>query len=42
MSIADGVQDASSMTALFSSGVDYVQGEFLAQSGPDMNYDFES
>lgn len=42
MSIADGVQDAGSMTALFSSGVDYVKGDFLAQSGPDMNYDFES
>ena len=28
--------------ALFTSGVDYVQGDFLAQAGPDLNYDFES
>ena len=26
---------------LFSSGVDYVQGFFLATPGPAMNYDFE-
>ena len=28
------------MTLLFSAGVDYVQGDFLAPAGPDMNYDF--
>ena len=39
--IAEYVQDAASMTFLFGSGVGYVQGNFLAQSGPDMNYDFE-
>ncbi|HMT38316.1 MAG TPA: EAL domain-containing protein [Thermomonas sp.] len=38
--IADRVQDAASMTLLFSAGVDYVQGDFLAPAGPDMNYDF--
>lgn len=38
--IAPHVQDASSMTLLFSAGVDYVQGDFLAPAGPDMNYDF--
>lgn len=42
LSIAEGVQDAASMTALFSSGIDYVEGDFLAQSGPEMNYEFES
>lgn len=39
--IAEFVQDAASMTFLFSSGVDYVQGHFLAMAGPDMNYEFE-
>ena len=39
--IAEHVQDAASMSILFSSGVDYVQGFFLATPGPAMNYDFE-
>lgn len=38
--IAERVQDATSMTMLFSAGIDYVQGDFLAPAGPDMNYDF--
>ncbi|QDA56298.1 EAL domain-containing protein [Thermomonas aquatica] len=38
--IADRVQDAASMTMLFSAGVDYVQGNFLAPTGPSMNHDF--
>ncbi|QIL20934.1 EAL domain-containing protein [Thermomonas sp. HDW16] len=38
--IADGVQDATSMTLLFSAGIDFVQGDFLAPAGPTMNYDF--
>lgn len=38
--IAPHVQDAASMTLLFSAGVDYVQGDFLAAAGPDMTYDF--
>ena len=38
--IADRVQDATSMTLLFSAGVDYVQGDFLAPAGPGMNHDF--
>ena len=38
--LADRVQDATSMTLLFSAGVDYVQGEFLAPAGASMNYDF--
>ena len=39
--IAECVQDAASMSILFSSGVDYVEGDFLASAGPAMNYDFE-
>ena len=38
--IADRVQDATSMTLLFSAGVDYVQGDFLAPVAPTMAYDF--
>lgn len=38
--IAERVEDASSMTMLFSAGIHFVQGDFLAPSGPDMNYDF--
>ncbi len=38
--IAEFVQDAGSMSALFSIGVDYVEGHFLAGAGPDMNYEF--
>ena len=38
--VAERVVDAASMTMLFSAGVDYVQGDFLAPAGPDMNYDF--
>ncbi|MEO6263398.1 MAG: EAL domain-containing protein [Luteimonas sp.] len=39
--IAEFVQDAASMSILFSSGIDYVEGYFLAPAGPEMNYDFE-
>jgi diguanylate cyclase (GGDEF)-like protein/PAS domain S-box-containing protein len=40
MTIAEFVSDASTMTVLFSIGVDLVQGNFLAPPGPAMNYDF--
>lgn len=40
-SIAEFVQDAASMSVLFSSGVDYVEGHFLAPAGSEMNYDFD-
>jgi diguanylate cyclase (GGDEF)-like protein/PAS domain S-box-containing protein len=38
--VADFVQDAGSMAVLFTSGVDYVEGRFLASPGPKMNFDF--
>jgi diguanylate cyclase (GGDEF)-like protein/PAS domain S-box-containing protein len=38
--IADFVQDAGSITFLFGSGVDYVQGQFMAPVTPTMNYEF--
>ena len=39
--MADLVSDAATMSVLFGTGVDYVSGDFLAPSGPDMGYDFE-
>ncbi|MCD9031443.1 EAL domain-containing protein [Luteimonas sp. Y-2-2-4F] len=39
--IAEAVQDAASMSILFTTGIDYVQGMFLAGPGPRMDYDFE-
>jgi EAL domain-containing protein (putative c-di-GMP-specific phosphodiesterase class I) len=39
--IADQVQDASSMSILFGAGIDYAQGYFLAMAGPEMDYDFQ-
>ena len=39
--VAEYVQDAASMSFLFAAGIDYAQGAFLAQAGPDMNYEFE-
>lgn len=38
--IAEHVQDAGSMSTLFSAGIDYAQGHFLAQAGPEMDYEF--
>jgi EAL domain-containing protein (putative c-di-GMP-specific phosphodiesterase class I) len=38
--IAEGVQDAGSMTVLFTSSINFVEGLFLAPPGPEMNYDF--
>ena len=39
--IAEFVEDPASMSNLFTSGVDYVQGNFLAPPSAEMNYDFE-
>lgn len=39
--IAEHVQDATSMTTLFSVGIDYAQGHFLAPAGPEMDYEFQ-
>lgn len=38
--IAGFVQDAATMTVLFTSGVEAIQGKFLAPPGPQMNFDF--
>ncbi len=38
--IAEFVEDAASMTILFSAGVDYVQGHFLGTATAGMGYEF--
>lgn len=40
LTVAEHVQDAATMAFLFTTGVDYVEGNFLAAPGPAMNYDF--
>lgn len=40
LTIAEFVSDAAAMSSLFSAGLDYVQGEFVAPTGPEMNYEF--
>ncbi|CAN4279696.1 EAL domain-containing protein [Pseudoxanthomonas sp. LjRoot125] len=40
LTVAEHVQDAATMAFLFTTGVDYVEGNFLATPGPVMNYDF--
>jgi len=38
--VAEFVSDAATMSVLFSMGIDFVEGNFLAAPGPTMNYDF--
>jgi diguanylate cyclase (GGDEF)-like protein/PAS domain S-box-containing protein len=38
--IVDYVRDASTMSALFTAGIDYAQGHFLAPAGLEMDYEF--
>ncbi len=40
LTIAEYVQDAGTMSFLFTAGVDYVEGFFLAGPNAAMNYDF--
>lgn len=39
-SVAVFVEDATSMTVLYTSAVSLVSGNFLAPAGPEMNYEF--
>ncbi|HZH43092.1 MAG TPA: EAL domain-containing protein [Lysobacter sp.] len=39
--LAEFVQDAAAMTILFSAGVHYAQGHFLAPAAPAMDYEFD-
>ena len=40
LTVAEFVSDATTMSALFAMGMDFVEGNFLAAAGPQMNYDF--
>lgn len=40
ITMAEFVQDGQTMTQLVFAGVDYAQGYFLAQPGPDMDFEF--
>lgn len=40
LALAEFVSDAGTMSVLFGMGVDFVEGNFLAPPGPQMNYDF--
>jgi diguanylate cyclase (GGDEF)-like protein/PAS domain S-box-containing protein len=40
LTVAEFVSDATTMSVLFGMGMDFVEGNFLAAAGPQMNYDF--
>ncbi len=40
LTIAEYIQDAGTMSFLFTAGIDYVEGFFLAGPHPAMNFDF--
>jgi diguanylate cyclase (GGDEF)-like protein/PAS domain S-box-containing protein len=42
LTIAQYVEDASSLSVLWGMGVNFIQGNFLQEPMPEMNYDFTS
>jgi diguanylate cyclase (GGDEF)-like protein len=40
--IAPRIEDAQSASLLWTSGVDYIQGDFVQQAGQDMSFDFHA
>jgi EAL domain-containing protein (putative c-di-GMP-specific phosphodiesterase class I) len=40
LTVAEFVEDANTLAALWSCGVDYIQGFFLQRPGRELNYDF--
>lgn len=40
LTIAEFVQDANSLALLWQFGVNYIEGYFLQEPGPELNYDF--
>ncbi|MDR3388535.1 MAG: EAL domain-containing protein [Rudaea sp.] len=40
--IAPRIEDAQSASLLWTSGVDYIQGDFVQQAGHDMSFDFHA
>ncbi len=42
LTIAQCVQDATSLSVLWGMGINFIQGNFLQEPAPDLNYDFTS
>lgn len=42
VTIAEHVQDPATMSLLFAAGIDYVEGHFIGQAAPEMNFDFNA
>ena len=40
--IANAVEDPHTLATIYSTGIDYIQGYFLQEPTPDMDYDFDS
>ena len=38
--IAQNVEDASSLSVLWGMGVNFIQGNFLQEPSPELDYDF--
>lgn len=42
LTIAQCVEDATSLSVLWGMGINFIQGNFLQEPAPDLNYDFTS
>lgn len=42
LTIAQCVQDATSLSVLWGMGINFIQGNFLQEALPEMNYDFSA
>jgi EAL domain-containing protein (putative c-di-GMP-specific phosphodiesterase class I) len=40
LTVAEFVEDANTLAALWNCGIDYIQGYFLQRPGRDLSYDF--
>jgi EAL domain-containing protein (putative c-di-GMP-specific phosphodiesterase class I) len=40
--VANAVEDPHTLAMIYSTGIDYIQGYFLQEPNPEMNYDFSS
>ncbi len=40
--IAPLIEDAQTASLLWTTGVDYLQGDFIQQAGQDMSFDFHA
>ncbi len=40
--VANAVEDPHTLAMIYSTGIDYIQGNFLQEAAPAMDYDFSS